>query len=98
MKTAKLVCTLKANTDRVNSVAALPGKRIISASDDNTLKIWSLETAKELLAIEGESGCMFAVAVTPDGKKAIACLSNQTLKVWNLETLQEVFTEVILIG
>ena len=36
--------------------------------------------------VEGHSGAVSGVAVTPDGKRAVSASSDKTLKVWDLET------------
>ena len=36
--------------------------------------------------LEGHTGAVFAVAITPDGERAISAASDRTLKVWDLAT------------
>ena len=62
------------------------GKRAVSASGDNTLKVWDLETGRVLRTLEGHSHFVYGVAVTPDGKRAVSASADKTLKVWDLET------------
>ncbi|NMG58853.1 hypothetical protein E1H12_10030 [Geitlerinema sp. P-1104] len=51
----------------VEAVAIAPdGKRAVSASEDNTLKLWDLATGKELATFTGEAG-MLSCAVAADG-------------------------------
>ena len=45
------------------------GKRAVSASGDQTLKVWDLETGGVLHTLEGHSGFVSGVALTPDGKR-----------------------------
>ena len=47
------------------------GKEAISASWDNTLKIWDLETGKILASFTGESP-LYCCAITPDRKTIVA--------------------------
>ena len=55
----ELVRTLEGHSAAVSGVAVTPdGKRAVSASDDNTLKVWDLETGRALRTLEGPlSGC-----------------------------------------
>ena len=50
------------------------GKRAVSGSDDKTLKVWDLESGRELRTLEGHADWVKAVAVTPDGKRAVSAL------------------------
>jgi hypothetical protein len=68
------------------------GKRVISGSRDNTVKVWNLETGKEQFTLTGHSGSVQAVAVTADGTRVISGSWDNTVKVWNLETGEEIAT------
>lgn len=82
-----LLRTLEGHSGSVVGVAVTPdGRRAISASGDNTLKVWDLETARALRTLEGHSGYVSGVAVTPDGRWAVSASADHTLKVWDLET------------
>ncbi len=81
-----LLRTLKGHSDLVNGVVVTPdGKSAVSASQDQTLKVWDLETGRVLRTLEGHSDSVFCVAVTPDGKWAVSASRDATLKVWDLE-------------
>jgi len=83
----QLLRTLSGHSDSVRAVAVTAdGKQAISASSDNTLKVWDLATGEELLTLNGHSSSVNAVAVTGDGKQAISASSDNTLKLWDLET------------
>ena len=62
------------------------GKRAVSASLDQTLKVWDLETGRALLTLEGHTAGVDGVAVTPDGKCAVSASVDKTLKVWDLDS------------
>ncbi len=82
--------TLEGHTYRVNAVVVTPdGRRAVSGSADNTLRVWDLETGHSRV-LEGHTNMVMAVAVTPDGRRAVSagCFDDQTLRVWDLETGQ----------
>ena len=66
--------------------------RAVSGSHDNTLKVWDLESGKELRTLSGHQGTVRAVAVTPDGQRAVSASFDDTLKVWDLESGKELQT------
>jgi WD40 repeat protein len=59
---------------------------MVSASGDNTLKVWDLETGRILRTLEGHSDFVLDVAVTPNGRRAVSGSEDKTLRVWDLET------------
>ncbi|MDT9221141.1 MAG: WD40 repeat domain-containing protein, partial [Limnospira sp. PMC 1240.20] len=88
-----LIRTLTGHSSWVNAVAIAPdGKRAVSASDDNTLKLWDLETGTELATLTGHSDDVNAVVIAPDGKRAVSASDDKTLKLWDLETGTELAT------
>ncbi|MEC4984636.1 MAG: NB-ARC domain-containing protein, partial [Oscillatoria sp. PMC 1076.18] len=88
-----LIRTLTGHRDMVRAVAIAPdGKQAVSASDDNTLKLWDLATGQELHTLKGHRDRVRAVAITPDGKQAVSGSNDNTLKLWDLATGQELRT------
>ncbi|PSB47732.1 WD40 repeat domain-containing protein [filamentous cyanobacterium Phorm 6] len=85
--------TLAGHARRVSAVAIAPdGKTVISASWDNTLKIWDTETGSELKTLTRHDYWVNAVAIAPDGKTAISASGDETLKIWDTETGRELKT------
>ena len=85
--------TLSGHADWVEAVAIAPdGLTAISASCDNTLKIWDTETGTEVRTLTGHTRWVRAVAIAPDGKTAISASCDKTLKIWDTETGTEVRT------
>jgi len=82
-----LVRTLEGHSGIVSGVIVTPdGKCAVSASMDDTLRVWDLETGVALRTLEGHSDWVRGVAVTPDGKRAVSASWDNTLKVWDLES------------
>ncbi len=88
-----LVRTLEGHSAWVEDVAITPdGRRAVSASWDHTIKVWDLETGREVRTLQGHSSAVRGVALTPDGRRAVSASWDQTLKVWDLETGRELCT------
>jgi WD40 repeat protein len=63
---------------------------VVSASLDNTLKVWDLHTGAERLTLSGHSKSVQAVAITPDGKQVVSASWDNILKIWDLESGTEI--------
>jgi WD40 repeat protein len=85
--------TLEGHSAGVNGCAVTSdGRRVVSASDDGTLKVWELETGKELATLQGHGNNVNGCAVTPDGRRVVSASVDNTLKVWDLETGKQLVT------
>ena len=86
-RVAKRLRTLEGHTGWVNAVAITPdGRRAVSASRDQTLRLWDLESGQTLRTLEGHTESVSAVAVTPDGRRAVSGSYDETLRLWDLES------------
>jgi WD40 repeat protein len=86
-----MVDTLKGHFAPVTSVAVYAeGRRAISASSDDTLRVWDLEGRHLVRTLEGHSSWVQGVAVYKDGHRAVSASLDKTLKVWDLQTYKEV--------
>src|SRR5260370_1332600 len=78
-----LLRTLAGHSLPASGVTVTPdGKRTVSASSDNTLKVWDLETGRGLRTLEGHSDFVAGVAVTPDGKRVVSASADNTTGIW----------------
>ena len=91
--TGKLLRTLTGHSSPVTAVTVTPdGRKLISGSSDETLKIWNLESGKEECTLSSHPDAINALVVTPDGKQVISGSNNETLKIWDLKTGQLLFS------
>ncbi|MEK7992794.1 MAG: hypothetical protein AAB403_03215 [Planctomycetota bacterium] len=82
METGAALLTLT-DTDYVMAVGvAADGHLAISASHDNTLKVWDLRKGAELRTLSGHKGWVSGLAVFADGTRAISASRDKTLRIW----------------
>ncbi len=83
-----VLCTLIGHAAPVRGVAiSADGSKVISASDDGTMKIWDVKDEHELyqLSTTGHRDHVPGVAMSSDGKLAVSAWERE-LRVWNLDT------------
>ena len=61
------------------------GKKIITSSTDNTVKIWRVLTGTLLADLKGHTDEVMNVSFSDDGKLALTVSKDKTAKVWNAD-------------
>ena len=59
---------------------------IVSASDDQTLKVWDARTGEERRTLRGHTDGVNGCAISPSGDFIVSASDDQTLKVWDART------------
>jgi WD40 repeat protein len=78
---------LKSHSDRVLSVAGSPdGRRLATASLDNTARVWDAQTGAEIAVLKGHSDPVWRVAWSPDGRRLATASWDNTARVWDAQT------------
>eukprot|EP00092_Neocalanus_flemingeri_P084641 GFUD01106364.1.p1 GENE.GFUD01106364.1~~GFUD01106364.1.p1 ORF type:complete len:885 (-),score=204.08 GFUD01106364.1:568-3222(-) len=75
---------LKGHDDHVITCLQFCGNRIVSGSDDNTLKVWSAMTGKCLRTLVGHTGGVWSSQMA--NNVIVSGSTDRTLKVWNAES------------
>ncbi|KAB2849879.1 MAG: protein kinase [Hyphomicrobiaceae bacterium] len=92
-RAGRIIKTFTGHTRTVLAVAFLPdGKRFVSSSQDNLMKLWEVSHSRESRIFKGHRSLIRGLAVSPDGKLAATGSTDSTIKIWNLETGQEIRT------
>jgi sterol desaturase/sphingolipid hydroxylase (fatty acid hydroxylase superfamily) len=66
------------------------GRRIVSAGEDGTIKLWDTATAEILLTLRGHTGPVRCVAISSDGQRIVSGGKDRCIKVWDVATEREV--------
>ncbi|XP_052847963.1 F-box/WD repeat-containing protein 7 [Drosophila gunungcola] len=75
---------LKGHDDHVITCLQFSGNRIVSGSDDNTLKVWSAVNGKCLRTLVGHTGGVWSSQMS--GNIIISGSTDRTLKVWDMDS------------
>jgi WD40 repeat protein len=80
---------LEGHTREVTAIAFLSEGRILSASQDQTMRLWNVEDGKLSLTFKGHKNWITSLAVSSDGKQAITTSDDLTIKVWDMNNGKE---------
>jgi hypothetical protein len=79
-----LVRTLTGHTSGVWGCAiSADGSIIVSASSDNSLKVWDARSGAELRSLAGHTSAVRGCAISADGSIIVSASSDNSLKAWD---------------
>jgi WD40 repeat protein len=62
------------------------GRWIVSASADETLRIWDAESGESLRTLRGHQHFVLGCAWSPDGRRIVSASRDETLRVWDADS------------
>ncbi|CCA69788.1 related to WD40-repeat protein (notchless protein) [Serendipita indica DSM 11827] len=82
--------TLRGHEGGVWAIRFSPdGARIVSGSDDKTVRLWDTDTGQPLgEPLRGHEGVVWAVGFSPDSSRIVSGSSDSTIRLWNADTGQ----------
>ena len=79
--------------ETVRAVAVAPdGSWLVSAGQDDTVRIWDAATGGERATLSGQTDLVVAVAIAPDGTWLATGSVNRTVQLWDAATGRELAT------
>src|SRR5439155_20572923 len=60
------------------------GKLLASASRDRTARLWDVQTGKQIAALDGHRGGVYAVAFSPDGRTLASAGADRSILLWDV--------------
>ena len=86
----KKTFSYRRDTNRTFQFMITPdNEKRFSLSNKGTIKIWDIESGKELRRLKGHNDFVNCIAVTPDSKKLISGFNDGTIKIWDIESGKE---------
>ena len=67
----------------VNMAFSPDGKRLATGGEENLVKVWDVQTGKELRSLPGHRGNVYTVAFSHDGRWIASGSTDSTVKVWD---------------
>jgi WD40 repeat protein len=82
-----LVYSLAGHNDTITAVHISADCRLgLSGSDDNTIRLWSLEERQSLRSFEGHTNTIRALRLHRNGQHALSCGADKTIRLWNIQS------------
>ena len=70
----------------VHAAFSPDGTRIVTASRDNTARLWDAETGALITPLEGHGNWVVHAAFSPDGTRIVTASHDNTARLWDAET------------
>ena len=63
---------------------SLDGRRIVTASEDTTARVWEAETGTQIAVLKGHQGLVWRASFSPDGRRLVTASDDGTARVWDV--------------
>jgi WD40 repeat protein/serine/threonine protein kinase/TPR repeat protein len=85
-----LILAMTGHADRLWYAAFSPdGRRVVTASLDNTARIWDASLGRELTRLIGHTESVRCAVFSPDGARVVTASGDKTARIWDVATGRE---------
>jgi len=86
--TGKQIALLKGHRGGICSAVFSPdGRQVVTASDDESARIWDAGTGAELFTLVGHKGPVRFATFSPDGQRLASASADGTARIWLIDPL-----------
>jgi WD40 repeat protein len=77
---------IQTNTCILSAAFSSDGTRIVSGSEDKSVRVWDASTGAELKVLNGHTGYVYSTAFSSDGTCIVSGSSDKSVRVWDAST------------
>src|SRR6516165_8089166 len=90
-QSSRLHRLLKGHTSSVNGAGfSSDGKRVVTASLDETARIWDADSGQEIKQLKGHTGPVWSAGFSLDGKRVVTASVDHTARIWDADSGKEI--------
>lgn len=80
-----VVCAVSpVSVQHAGSSSAVPSRRIVSCSWDNTARLWDVDSAKCIHVLKGHTAAVWNACILSDGR-VVTVSADKQIRIWNVE-------------
>jgi len=80
------VKALEGHTSSIEGMVCVPKEQaLFTASSDNTVKMWNVQTGSEVKSLEGHTHPIEGMVYVPEEQALFTGSSDKTVKMWNVK-------------
>jgi hypothetical protein len=91
LNTGQLVRTFDPQSNSITNVAFTGDSKFVLSSGDNAIHVWDIAAGKESRRLEGHSGQVPAMAISPDGRRLVTGGDDRVIRLWDVGQSKELY-------